>query len=128
MKIWNYLDFMDINLELFMKTFNFWNSSWKSLSKITLTLGWKWKHEKGIRACSTRDIARQHRCFAVHIEKLFSHVLFVSIYRNCEIGIKLVSRVQLPVEASLEKLFTSKIRICINRLLANRVRGYLRQN
>ena len=39
------------------------------------------------------------------------HVLFASINRNCEIRIKLVSRVQIPVEASLEKFFTSKIEI-----------------
>ena len=32
-----------------------------------------------------------------------SHVLFASLYRNCEIWIKLVSRVQISVEASLEK-------------------------
>ena len=32
-----------------------------------------------------------------------SHVLFASIYRNCEIRIKLVTRFQILVEASLEK-------------------------
>ena len=43
---------------------------------------------------------------------IYSHILIALIYRNCEIGIKLVSRVQILVEASLEKLFTSKIKIC----------------
>ena len=64
-------------------------------------------------AYSASDMAWQDRCSAVHAQKaIYSHTLFASIYGNCEIGIKLVSRVQIPVEASLEKLFTSKIQIC----------------
>ena len=66
-----------------------------------------------ISAHSVSDMALEDRCSAVHAQRaIYSHTLFASIYRNCEIGIKLVSRVQIPVEASLEKLFTSKIKIC----------------
>ena len=64
-------------------------------------------------AYSASDKVWQDRCSAVHAQKaIYSHVLFVVIYRNCEIGIQLVSRVQIPVEASLEKFLTSKIKIC----------------
>ena len=54
-------------------------------------------------AFSASDMAKQDRRSAVHAQKLVSHVLFASIYRNSESGTKLVSRVQIPVEASSEK-------------------------
>ena len=64
-------------------------------------------------AYSASDMVWQDRCSAVQAQKaIYSHVLSASIYQNCEIGIKLVSRVQIPIEASLEKLFTPKIKIC----------------
>ena len=71
----------------------------------------------------------QDRCSAVHAQKaIYSHTLYASIYRNCEIRIKLVSRVQIPVEASLEKLFTSKIKICPQQTACKSSTEYLRQN
>ena len=58
-------------------------------------------------------MAWQDRCSVVQAQKaIYLLTLFASIYRNCEIGIKLISRVQIPFEASLEQLFTSKMKIC----------------
>ena len=57
-------------------------------------------------------MVKQDKSSAVHAQKSFVALLFASIYRNCEIGLKLVLRVQIPVEASLKKLFTSKIKFC----------------
>ena len=61
-------------------------------------------------AYSGSDMAREDRYSAVHARKPF--VARSIRFYIPEIGIKLVSRVQIPVEASLEKLFTSKIKIC----------------
>ena len=82
-----------------------------------------------IGAYSVSDMAWLDRCCAVHAQKaIYSHTLFASKYGNCEIGIKLVSRVEIPVEASLEKLFTSKIKICPQQTACKSGTEYLRQN
>ena len=70
-------------------------------------------------------MAWEDRCSAVHAQRaIYSHTLFASINRNCEIGIKLVSRVQIPVETSLEKLFRSKIKnLKISKVLENIIKS-----
>ena len=66
---------------------------------------------------------------AVHAQRaIFSHVLLASLYRNCQIGIRLVSLVQIPVETILEKLFTAKLKICPQQTACKSGTEYLRQN